>query len=43
MISGEDGGGSRERIVVPEDRVGGGDGGLSNGVGFVHVAEIDHG
>jgi hypothetical protein len=28
---------------VAEDRVSGGDGGLSDGVGFVHVAEIDHG
>lgn len=43
MISAEDGGGSGERIVVAENRVGGGDGGLSDGVGFVHVAEIDHG
>ena len=43
VISGEDGGSCRERIVVAEDRVGGGDGGLSDGVGFVHVAEIDQG
>lgn len=43
VISGEDGRSSRERIVVAEDRVGGGDGGLSDGVGFVHVAEIDQG
>jgi hypothetical protein len=43
VISGEDGGGSRERIVVAEDRVGGGDGRLGDGDGLVHVAKIDDG
>ncbi len=43
VISGEDGGGSRERIVVAKDRVGSGDGRLGDGDGLVHVAKIDDG
>jgi hypothetical protein len=43
VIAGKDGGGSGERIVVAEDRVGGGDGGLGDGDGLVHVAKVDDG
>ena len=42
VIGGQNGGNSGERIVVAEDGIGGGDGGLSDGDGLVHVAEVDH-
>jgi len=43
VIGGKNGAGSRERIVVAEDRVSRGDGGLSDGDGLVHVAKVDDG
>jgi hypothetical protein len=43
MIGGKNGAGSRERIVVAEDCVRRGDGGLSDSDGLVHVAKVDDG
>ena len=43
MVRAQNGGSSGERIVVPKDRVGGGDGRFGNGDGLVHVAKVDHG